>query len=239
MRKEATRFLEARDPQTAARFYAALGIELSVLARVSVRDGKASVEKLNAINEMHHCVLGQVSAVLHGYGDFFPSDAAMSILYHYAGIAGVAPEMEQAMARAMKLALQPLNETLAPKADERRVLVVDDSPTLRSRIHRLLTGRGLVVFEAENGPEALDKAAWVEPHLTIVDWRMPVLDGPDFIEKFKRSDQGRRSRVLLLLQARGKLVLNATVKPLVNATIARPFKNNDLVGEVLRQVAAL
>ncbi|MCC6464518.1 MAG: response regulator [Planctomycetes bacterium] len=237
MRKEATRFLEARDPQTAARFYAALGIELSVLARVAVRDNRADVAKLNAVNEMHHCVLGQVSAVLHGYGDFFPSDAAMSILYHYAGMAGVAAEMEQAMARAMKLALQPLNETLPPKADERRVLVVDDSPTLRSRIHRLLTGQGLVVFEAETGAEALDKAAWVEPHLTIVDWRMPVLDGPDFIAKFKRSDQGQRSRVLLLVQGRRAPSLAPAVKPLVNATVARPFKNAELVSQALRLLA--
>jgi two-component system chemotaxis response regulator CheY len=233
MRKEIIRFLESRPAKTGALFFTALGLELSVLARIMDKDGKADRAALSALHEMQHCCFGQINAHLHGVDDLFAADTSIAILYHFAAEAGVLDEMTPLIMRARKLALQ---ENPPPSADERRVLLVDDQPALRFEISRLLSTPGVVVFEAENGAEGLNKAEWVEPHLTIVDWEMPVMNGPRFIETFKQTEQGQRSKVLLLTEEGRKQPVTKAVKPLVDVVIKRPFEADDFsacVGKLL------
>lgn len=232
MRKEVTRFLEANDRQTGARFFVALGLELSVLARVDLRDGHAGPSAMTAYNEMQHCCLGQLNAIAHGIDDLFPADASMAILYHYARTACGVKELEGAMLRAVKQAMHGMDAR--PSQNEQRVLLVDDDPELRTMIHRLLSAEGLVVFEAESGPEAMEKATWVEPHVTIVDWRMPVIDGPAFIKTFKRSREGKRSRVMLMVE---KGTSTGQAGKMADATIRRPFRDSTFIRQVKQQMA--
>ncbi|MBT6204786.1 MAG: response regulator [Alphaproteobacteria bacterium] len=57
------------------------------------------------------------------------------------------------------------------------VLVVEDEPENRSTIAALLEIEGFVVFQAENGQEAVKQAAEGLPDLILMDMRMPVMDG--------------------------------------------------------------
>jgi two-component system, chemotaxis family, chemotaxis protein CheY len=222
MRNEIIRFLESRPARTGALFFTALGLELSVLARILYGEGRCGQDALAAIHEMQHCCFGQINAYLHGVDDLFAADASVAILYHYAGEAGIMDELGPAIIRARRLALQ---DNPPPSENEVRVLLVDDEPTLRIEINRLLTGDGIVVFEAENGAEGLNKAVWVEPHLTIVDWEMPVMNGPKFIETLKKTEQGKRSKVLLMTEAGKKQPVSKPVKLLVDKMAKRPFKD--------------
>ena len=224
MRNEIIRFLESRPAQTGALFFTALGLELSVLARILDSEGRCDQRALAAIHEMHHCCFGQINAYLHGVDDLFAADASVAILYHYAAEAGIMDELGPAIIRARRLALQ---NNPSPSEDEIRVLLVDDEPTLRFEINRLLTGDGIVVFEAESGAEGLNKAVWVEPHLTIVDWEMPVMNGPKFIETLKKSEQGERSKILLMTQTGRKQPVGKSVKPFVDEVVNRPFDDTE------------
>jgi len=60
-----------------------------------------------------------------------------------------------------------------------RVLVADDQSMVRAGFRMLLGGEGDidVVAEAGNGREAIDKAARFQPHVVLMDIRMPELDG--------------------------------------------------------------
>lgn len=224
MRNEIIRFLESRPAQIGALFFTALGLELSVLARILDKEKRCDQAALAAIHEMQHCCFGQINAYLHGVDDLFAADASVAILYHFASEAGIMDELGPAIIRARRLALL---DNPPPSENEVRVLLVDDEPTLRIEINRLLTGDGIVVFEAENGAEGLNKAVWVEPHLTIVDWEMPVMNGPKFIETLKKSDQGKRSKVLLLTQKGKKQPVGKPVKTLVDEVVKRPFDNTE------------
>ena len=57
------------------------------------------------------------------------------------------------------------------------VLVVEDEPTIRSNLQRLLGIEGFTVDGAENGAEALKCIAARKPDLVLSDITMPVLDG--------------------------------------------------------------
>jgi CheY-like chemotaxis protein len=64
---------------------------------------------------------------------------------------------------------------------ERSILVVDDEPTLRLLIVRLLRGEGYAVEPAANGIEALDAVRRQRPDAVVLDLVMPKMDGWEFL----------------------------------------------------------
>ena len=58
-----------------------------------------------------------------------------------------------------------------------KILVVDDTPSNVKVLRTLLAVRGYTVITAENGQDALDKAASEPPDLILMDVVMPVMDG--------------------------------------------------------------
>ena len=58
-----------------------------------------------------------------------------------------------------------------------RVLVTDDDPDLREEIVEYLARKGLVVEEAEDGEEALERLVALRPDVLLMDLEMPRLDG--------------------------------------------------------------
>jgi two-component system chemotaxis response regulator CheB len=66
-----------------------------------------------------------------------------------------------------------------------RVLLVDDSPSVRAVLRRFFakTEDLEVVGEAEDGAQAVAAVLDVEPHVVVMDLQMPVMDGYDAIER--------------------------------------------------------
>jgi signal transduction histidine kinase/DNA-binding response OmpR family regulator len=71
----------------------------------------------------------------------------------------------------------------APEADPARVLVVDDDDDLRSLLVEVLTEAGYAVSEARGGHEAIDEALRVEPHVMLLDLRLPGRSGVEVYEE--------------------------------------------------------
>lgn len=69
-----------------------------------------------------------------------------------------------------------------------RVLVVDDTPDVRLLLRLALEtdGRFKIVGEAENGAEAIDRAAELKPDLVVLDRHMPILDGVQALPVLRR-----------------------------------------------------
>jgi CheY-like chemotaxis protein len=61
------------------------------------------------------------------------------------------------------------------------ILVVDDDPTIRTLITRVLTRVGYRVQEAEDGLSALDQIAVARPGLVLTDLMMPGMKGDALI----------------------------------------------------------
>jgi DNA-binding NarL/FixJ family response regulator len=79
-----------------------------------------------------------------------------------------------------------------------RVLLVDDQAMVRAGLRMLLTGEpGIeVMAEAENGLDAVAKAARVHPDVVLMDIRMPVLNGVEATRRILAADA--LARVLVL-----------------------------------------
>ena len=67
------------------------------------------------------------------------------------------------------------------------VLVVDDEPSLRTLLTRLLQMEGYKVLEAEDGATALKVVANEQPDLVLLDVMMPVRNGLDVLGDLRRT----------------------------------------------------
>jgi DNA-binding response OmpR family regulator len=68
----------------------------------------------------------------------------------------------------------------------KRILLVDDDPTVRDSLSDVLVAEGYIVIPAENGQQALDLAAGMPIDLALLDLNMPVKNGWDTFEQLTR-----------------------------------------------------
>jgi two-component system, chemotaxis family, chemotaxis protein CheY len=69
----------------------------------------------------------------------------------------------------------------------KRILIVDDSPTIRKLIGYALKKRDYLTEEAEDGMDAMEKLSATEIDLVIVDLNMPNMDGISFVKNLRSS----------------------------------------------------
>jgi len=70
-----------------------------------------------------------------------------------------------------------------------RLLVVDDEPSARTGLQRLLASEGYRVWGAADGEAALEKVDEVAPDVVITDLKMPGMDGLELLERLRTRDQ--------------------------------------------------
>jgi two-component system chemotaxis response regulator CheY len=82
-----------------------------------------------------------------------------------------------------------------------QILIVDDSPAMRSFIRRVMKLSGIEVeqyFEAGNGEEGLAQLAANPIDAVLTDINMPVMDGEEFVRKM-RADGAHQSTPVIVI----------------------------------------
>lgn len=78
----------------------------------------------------------------------------------------------------------------------KRILVIDDSTTIRHVVGITLKGAGYEVIEASDGLDALQKLENELLHLVICDVNMPNLDGLSFVKELKTNPKYEKNKFL-------------------------------------------
>lgn len=113
-----------------------------------------------------------------------------------------------------------------------RILVIDDSKTIRRSAETLLTKAGCEVCVAEDGFEALGKIVSFKPNLVFVDIMMPRLDGYHTCALIKNNPTLRHTPVVMLSSKDG--LFDRAKGRLVGAQLylSKPFTGDELIGAV-------
>jgi len=121
---------------------------------------------------------------------------------------------------------------------KRRILVVDDSPSVRKLVEFTLKSKGFQVTAAEDGLEALEILAKEQFDAIILDINMPRMDGLKFLQEM-RPDDAHASTPVIVLTTEGleedrdrALELGAT------AYMVKPFKPTQLLSFVDEMLAS-
>lgn len=67
---------------------------------------------------------------------------------------------------------------------KKSILIVEDEPELADVYHTLLTQSGYEATIVRNGKDALKLAAEISPDLILLDLRMPIMDGVEFLKEY-------------------------------------------------------
>ena len=117
-----------------------------------------------------------------------------------------------------------------------KILVIDDSKTIRRTAETLLTKEGCQVFTAIDGFDALSKIADHQPDLIFVDIMMPRLDGYETCSLIKHNKTFRETPVIMLSskdglfdRARGRIVGSEQY-------LTKPFTKDELLGAISNQI---
>ena len=80
----------------------------------------------------------------------------------------------------------------------KKVLIVDDSASMRQVIAFTLERAGFEVAQGVNGKDGLVQLVKHNPHLIISDLNMPEMDGLEFIRRLRALNASRLTPVLML-----------------------------------------
>ena len=116
----------------------------------------------------------------------------------------------------------------------KRIMIVDDSSTMRQILRRLLEKNGFVIAGlAENGVEAVKRYSEVKPDLVTLDMIMPRQNGLETLKQIKQLDPG--AVVVMVSSLSAKDPIMECAKAGANHYILKPF-NEDKVMTVLQEV---
>ena len=83
----------------------------------------------------------------------------------------------------------------------RSILLVDDDADTRRTLREFLTGEGFLVHTAREGQHALNVLERIQPDLILLDYKMPVMDGKQFLSVMRRTPQFQTIPVVILSAA--------------------------------------
>ena len=118
-----------------------------------------------------------------------------------------------------------------------KVMVIDDSKTIRRTAETLLKKEGCEVVTATDGFEALSKVADHQPQVIFVDIMMPRLDGYQTCALIKNNQEFKATPVIMLSskdglfdKAKGRIVGSEQY-------LTKPFSRDELLSAIRRHVA--
>ena len=118
-----------------------------------------------------------------------------------------------------------------------RIMVVDDSITVRRVTTRLLEQHGMAAMTARDGVEALQKVQEQMPDLILLDVEMPRMDGFELLANLKSNPALQAIPVVMITSRTGDKHRNRALALGAGAYLGKPYQEADLletIGELTR-----
>lgn len=116
---------------------------------------------------------------------------------------------------------------------EKKILIVDDEPSIVLSLDYLMRKNGFKPFIARNGEEALAIAENEVPELVILDIMMPGMDGYEVCEKLKSNPLTKSTKIIFLSAKSGKEAIEKGMSVGADKYLTKPFNTKQIMQEVM------
>ena len=116
----------------------------------------------------------------------------------------------------------------------KKILTVDDSPSMRTMINFTLANEGFSVTEAVDGQHALDIVRQQSFDLIISDVNMPKMNGLEFVGSARKVDHHQFTPILMLTTENSPQIKAQGKAAGATGWIVKPFQPEKLVDLVTR-----
>lgn len=118
---------------------------------------------------------------------------------------------------------------------KKKILIIDDSESIRELLYSNLSAEGFDVIKAENGQDALDKINDTNLSLIITDVNMPIMDGISFIKEARKIKETAHLPILVLTTETQISKKNEAKINGATGWIVKPFSKDKLL-KVIQKV---
>jgi len=118
------------------------------------------------------------------------------------------------------------------------ILTIDDSASIRQMVVMTLSAAGLDVIEAINGADGYAKATSQTVHAVITDLNMPVMNGIEFIRKYRQHPSSKGVPIILLTTESDEELKRQAKEAGATGWIVKPFKQEQLLAVIKKVTGA-
>ncbi len=113
-----------------------------------------------------------------------------------------------------------------------RILIAEDSATLRKMTVMTLRNSGFEVLEAEDGLQALGLALSQKPDILLLDIQMPKLTGWEVCEKIREHPDAKTLPIVIFSTLNKAGDIKIAKRHKVAGYLAKPFSNENLISKI-------
>lgn len=117
-----------------------------------------------------------------------------------------------------------------------RILIVDDSASNRDLLRQLLVPIGFDIQEAESGQAAIAMNKEWQPHLILMDIRMPSMDGYETTRQIKKASQGKKTTIIAVSASVFEDKKEDALSAGCEDFIAKPFKESEVFEKIKKHL---
>lgn len=115
-----------------------------------------------------------------------------------------------------------------------RVMVVDDSVTVRKVTSRLLERQGMEVLLAKHGADAMTQLQDVVPDIMLLDIEMPYMDGFEVASRVRHDERLKEVPIIMITSRTGSKHRERALSIGVNEYMGKPFQEGPLLEAINR-----
>ena len=115
---------------------------------------------------------------------------------------------------------------------KKKILTVDDSPSVRQMVKLTLSSAGYDILEAANGMDGLASAKTTQVDMVVTDLNMPVMNGLGLIRELRKLPAYRGVPILFLTTESDAELKKEAKAAGATGWITKPFQQDQLVAIV-------
>ena len=122
------------------------------------------------------------------------------------------------------------------QAQQQRILIVEDEPTIRNLLSEVLADAGHAVHAAAGGREALARLKDTTIDLVVLDLQMPALNGLEVCQRIRQAERqagtGARRTIIVVTALPDPHVRDACADAGADEYLAKPFELDELLARL-------